>query len=249
MATATLLEVVQEVMSDLSMDEINAIDDTVDSLQVATIVKGVWTELVSLSDTTRNSTFFRIDATGVSSPTVLTLPNNVQAVNQIDYDSRLELTDPVKYVTLEYVEPADFFRQSNGLDEDDTEVELVTHTSGVKYKVYNDRHPTKFTVYNSNYILCDSYYSALDTNLQQSKTRCLGVVEPTFSLTDDYVIDLDTTMLQLLKEKSKARAFSRLKQIRDADAERSARRLEIRAQAAKDKLRGGFRYPNYSRKG
>lgn len=248
MATATLLSIVQDVMSDTSMDEVDSIEDTVDSLQVASIVKGVWLELVSLNDLPRNATFFQINATGTSTPTVLSLPDTVQEVQSIEYDSRSALTDPVKYVNLNYVEPAEFFSRTNGLDEDDTEVELISHSSGVTYKVYNDRHPTYFTIYGGKYVLCDSYLSDLDNNLQQSKTRCLGVLEPAFTMDDAFVIELDTTMLHLLREKSTARVFARLQKMRDADSERAARRLEIRAQNTKDKLRGGLKYPDYGRR-
>lgn len=248
MPSETLLSIVQDVMSDASMDEVDSISDTVDSLQVANIVRGVWQEVIALADMPKHASFGQLDATSTSTPTVLSIPTGVVSLSDVAYDSRSALTDPVNYVTLTYVEPQEFFRRTNGLDEDETEVELVSHSSGVTYKVMNDRNPTFYTVYNNRYILCNAYLNTLDTNLQQAKTRAMMVTEPTFSLTDGYTIDLDITLMSLLKEKSKARVFSRLKQTRDADAERSARRLEIRAQTTKDRLRGGVSYPNYGRK-
>lgn len=248
MPSMTLLQVVQDVMSDCSMDEIDSIEDTVESLQVANIVRGVWQEIQDVNDLNKRAGFFQLDATSTTSPTVLTIPSSVSSIESFEYDRRLLLTDSVLYGKVQYISPTEFFRRSNSLDENDSEVELVSHSSGVTYKVHNDRHPSVFTVYNNKYVLCDAYYSTLDTNLQQSKTRCTGLVEATWSNTDTYVIDLDNSLMLLLCEKSKARVFSRLKKARDADAEKTARRLEIRAHRTKDKLRGGINYPNYGRK-
>jgi hypothetical protein len=89
--------------------------------------------------------------------------------------------------------------------------------------------------------------STLDNNLQQSKTKCLGMVESTWSNTDAFTLDLDNNLMLLLIEKSKARVFSRIKQVRDADAEKTTRRLETRAFANKDRLRGNAKFPDFGR--
>jgi hypothetical protein len=54
--------------------------------------------------------------------------------------------------------------------------------------------------------------------------------------------------MQLLLQKTKVKVLRLIKQMTDADTERSARRLEIRANTTKDKQRGGQRYPDYGRR-
>lgn len=248
MPSMTLLEAVQDVMSDCSMDEVNSISDTVEATQVANIVKNVWQEIQDRRDLPKRASIFQLSATGASTPTVLTMPDDVSFLESFEYDVRESLTDDVEYRIIGYVEPLEFFRRSNGLSEAESDVDLVTHSSGVTYKVYNDKQPSYYTVYNNKYILCDSYFSTLDTNLQSSKTRCLGLVEAQFTVDDTYVIDLDNSLMLYLLEKSKARVFSRLKKQRDLDAESTAKRLEIRARKTSDKLRGGVSYANFGRK-
>ena len=43
----TLLEIVQEILSDMDSDEVNSIDDTVESQQVASIVRSAYMALMS----------------------------------------------------------------------------------------------------------------------------------------------------------------------------------------------------------
>ncbi len=42
----TLLEIVQEILSDMDSDEVNSIDDTTESEQVATIVKSTYLSMM-----------------------------------------------------------------------------------------------------------------------------------------------------------------------------------------------------------
>lgn len=248
MPSITLLNAVKDVLSDTGLDEINSISDNVESLMVANFIKGAYYEILELADVPRTLTFFQLDATNASTPTVLSIPETVVQIQSIEYDKRESLTDPVTYGTIHYVTPAEFFRRSNALDEGETNVELISHSSGVTYKVRNDKHPSVYTVYNNKYVLCDSYYSDLDANLQQSKTRVYGETEPVWSVDDAHTIDLDNHLMQLLLQKAKVRTLSRIKGERDAETERSARRLEIRASTTKDKRRAGVKYPDYGRR-
>ena len=43
----TLLEIVQEILSDMDSDEVNSIDDTVESQQVASIVRSAYMAIMS----------------------------------------------------------------------------------------------------------------------------------------------------------------------------------------------------------
>ncbi len=78
----TLLEIVQSVLSSMDSDEINSIDDTVESQQVVEIVKTVYDDIISRSDLNSNKTLFNlIGSTDPSKPTLMTRPEGIDRVD------------------------------------------------------------------------------------------------------------------------------------------------------------------------
>ena len=249
MALKTLLQVVQDVMSETGYDEVNSIGDTVDADQVANIVRAVYEEIRELSDLPASFTFFQLDATSTSTPTVMTLPDGVQEIKELEYNVQESVSDPDNYKPIPVIPLIEFYRRTNALDDTETNVTTITVAGRTAYKILNDIAPSFCTVYNDKYVLFNAYDSSLETNLQQSKSRCVGFVEDTWSHTDSYQIPLSTQLTRLLIEKSKARVNSSLRQVESPEVSRTARRLEVRAIGTKD--RTGSRQivtPNYGRR-
>ena len=57
-----LIEYVQDILSSMDSDEVNSISDTVESMQVATILKNCYEELVANIELPEEYTLFHLDS-------------------------------------------------------------------------------------------------------------------------------------------------------------------------------------------
>ncbi len=95
MATPTLLEMTQNILSSLSSDEVSSISDTVESLQVANIIKNKYFDIVNRSDPPKMDQLFQLTASGDNSkPTLMYMPSTVTRVNWIKYFNSGTSGDP-----------------------------------------------------------------------------------------------------------------------------------------------------------
>ena len=80
----TLNEMVKIIMSAMDSDEINSIDDTIESTQVALLIKGVFFDIATDIGLPEHETLFELTESGTSlQPTLMTLPERVTRVNWI----------------------------------------------------------------------------------------------------------------------------------------------------------------------
>jgi len=105
-------------------------------------------------------------------------------------------------------------------------IEVLDPLSSAKLYIRNDKNPRYYTSFDDQYIICDSYDASVDTTLQTNKTRCWGTVTPTFSLTDDFVPDIDEVLFPYLLAEAKSACFSLFKAGSDPKVEQAARRLK-----------------------
>ena len=249
MPNKTLGSLVQDILSDMSADMVDDITDTEEAMQVARIVRSEFYAMVDEYDLPGKQSLFQIEATTTTTPTHMTIPERVTYVRQVEYDSRDDvLTEPVKYVKIEYVEPEEFLRRSSGLDGDDSSVDTITDPSGVSLKIINNQHPSFYTSFENDTLVLNSYKSTLDTNLQTSKTRCFGMQDVVLTLDNDSTIDLESQLFSELEARARMVCFVRLKQSRDPTSERTARKLAVRQQRTKYRQDGYQGYPGFGRK-
>ena len=78
MARMNLLQIVQSIMSDMDTDNVNSINDTIEALQVAQIVKDTFYELISRRDWPHLNKLFVLNSVSVTArPNYLKLPDGV----------------------------------------------------------------------------------------------------------------------------------------------------------------------------
>lgn len=252
----TLLQLTQDVLSSMDADEVTSITDTVESEQVATIVKQVYFDIVHSQSLSEHKNLFNLTATSVSTPTVLTRPDDVMELEWFKYNKRTstDTTDVWEYV--HYLEPAAFLDLVHGFDQTATEVDSFTLT-GDSYSttiyIENDRAPDYWTSFDDSYVVCDAYDSAADTTgLVASKTSCFGKLLPTWTHEDGFTPDLDAEQFRLLYNEAKAMAWAEMKQTMHAKAEKRVREGKIHLNRKKQDLPGGdstwaLSLPNYGR--
>lgn len=237
MKKMTLLEIVQNILSAMDSDEVNSISDTIESMQVAEVVKETYYEQFTNPQEKELKKLIKIDDAGIlASPNYLELQEDVIILDWLKYkDTRNE----DKYKDVTYVLPEEFFEivlRNKSTDNDVTST--LDPVSGVTYYIKNNICPTYFTILNTNYIVTDSYDATYEDTLHQAKTVAFGYVAPDFELVDTFTPELDPKKFPLLLAEAKSTCFINFKQISSSKEEQRARRQRVRLNNDRDRFSG-----------
>lgn len=86
MPTQTLLDMTQEILSHLSSDEVNSISDTTESLQVATIIKRKYFDIVARASLPEHTQLIQLTPSNDDTmPVLMTVPDEVNSIEWIKY--------------------------------------------------------------------------------------------------------------------------------------------------------------------
>jgi hypothetical protein len=238
MAKKTLLQMVQNILSAMDSDEVNSISDTVESLQVAEIVRETYEDLTATLSIPERRALVRLEGVAdVLRPNYLKIPDTVKDITWIRYNNT-ELT---------YKSPEEFVNYVLSIEGDIT----VTDFNDVTYTVRNDRDPVYWTCFDDEHLVFDALNQSLESTLQESNSLAYAELNNIFQMEDDFVADLDDNMFPLFLSEAKATCFINLKQVSNAKEEQRARRQLVRVQnefnrtATKNPI---DRLPNYGRR-
>jgi hypothetical protein len=249
MATMTLLDIVQDILSDLDSDEVNSISDTVEATQVAQIVKTTYFNIIDGKDWPQLFQFFQLEASGTTSrPTYMRLPTNVINLIYVKYNVRTTNDTFDKFQELKYKTPVEFMRLVDARHSDASNVTVVTDATGIKFNILNDTNPTFYTSFDNEHIILDAFDSAVDSTSQTSKTQCYGKVYPTWTMEDTFIPDLPIQAFSYLLNESKSIAFVVLKQSPNPKAEQHSVTQRRRMSEEAWRLRNGVLLPDFGRK-
>ena len=250
MPKLTLLQITQDILNDLDSDEVNSIDDTIESQQIAQIVKTVYYQLIDGKDWPHLHQLVQLDPPSTTAyPTRMKIPEDVVKIQWVKYNKRKDTDTKDKYLDITYLDTKDFLDYCNNRDSSASNVDTVVDiNSGISILIKNDAAPLYYTSFDDEYIYFDSYDSNVDTTLQNSKTQCFGMIHPTFTLDDSFVPDLPIQAFSYLVAEAKATAFVMLKQTSNTKAEQHSLTQKRRISMEKWKLGGGITVPDYGRK-
>jgi hypothetical protein len=151
----TLLQIVQNILSDMDSEDVNSISDSIYLNMVSTRMIPEHQELmrlVSLSDSTK--------------PTHFQVPDGVKRIDLIRYN--VKATSGNEFREIEYIEPLTFLTLNNEGDD----VIVVNDVNGsTPILIRNDKMPNFYTSFDDLHIVMDSYDSAVDQILAESKTQ------------------------------------------------------------------------------
>ena len=245
----TLLEMVQEILSDMDSDNVNSILDTFESEQVAQIIKSTFYAMISNRDWPHLKELIQLTPSGDTSlPTHMFVPENVSKMVSINYNTIGVGETRKRYQPVRYMEPDDFLRLTNQENSDSSLVDVIVDPTGVELLIRNDRHPTRYTSFDDNTLVFNAYDKAVDDTLQNSKTQARAYVTPSWSMTDTFIPDLPVDAFIALVEEAKSRAMIKLKQMEDPKAEQEARRQQRWLSRNDWRVKGGIKYPDYGRR-
>lgn len=246
----TLLEMTQDILSDMDSDEVNSINDSVESLQVAQIIKSTYYNIIDGRDYDFLYELFQLEASGNSDrPTHMKLPENIIDLKYIKYNTRKSTDTKDKYVKIKYLMPEDFMEIVDKRDSSKSDVTVVTDATGISINIKNDKAPEYFTSFDDENLVFDAYDSVLDTTLQKNKTQCHGKRSVTFTLLDTFTPDLPVQMFTYLLAEAKSNCFATLKQLPNAKAEQVSVSQKRRMSQDAWRLKNGIHYQNYGRMG
>lgn len=244
-----LLEITQDILNSMDSDEVNTITETVESNQVAQIVKTTYYELISRRDWPHLKELFQLEASGDNTkPTHMAIPESVQETRDINYNKRKSTDTQDKYNSVQYMFPEEFLRLTNSRDSSASNVLTVVDYTGVDLYVLTDKAPQFWTSFDDDNIVFDSHDIAVDTTLQASKTQCFGIRQPLWTNSDTFIPDLPVEAFPLLVAEAKSVAQFQVRQMLDQKSEQQAQRQRFRMSQKSWRAHKQDRYPNYGRR-
>lgn len=245
----TLLEMTQDILSDMNSDEVNSISDSLEATQVANIIKSTYYNIIDGRDYPWLKELFQLASSGTSQrPTHMTLPSTVIDLEWIKYNSRKTTDTKDKYLKIEYKTPEDFLQVTDARNSGSSNVVTVSDPSGIKIYVYNDRFPQYFTSFDDETLVFDSFNSTVDSTLITSKTQCYGKKSVVFTMSDAFIPDLPVQMFSYLLNEAKSNCFFTLKQMPNQKVEQAAVSQKRRMSQEAWRIKNGISYPHYGRK-
>jgi hypothetical protein len=245
----TLLEMVQNILSDMDSEEINSISDSNEAEQIAQVVKNTYFNMIATRFIPEHSQTIKLDSfSSTARPTHFKFPERVKNIKSLDYNVSKKVGG-VEYRRLKYLDPDEFFGLSDNRDSLASNVKQVADvTSGTTLLIRTDVMPMYYTSFDNDNIVLDSYDSTVDAILTSAKTRAYGVKYPTFdSFSNTFVPDMDATMFPFLLAEAKSTAMSLFKSGSDPKIEQAARRQKAYVQNDMHKVNTGRPKNNYGR--
>ena len=228
---STLLQVVQSILSDMDSESVNAIADSVEAQQVASVVEDTYFNIIAARDIPEHNKLIPlVSLSSTARPTHFTYPARTKQLMRVDYNTGTASSPD--YREIVYVEPLVFIERM-----DETAKKVTTVDQSVELFVATDKDPSYYTSFNDNHIIMDAYDVSVEATLASNKTRAFCAIYPTFSQTDSFAIDLDQTLMPLLLAEAKSACMSLFKGGSDPKVEQSARRLKSYVQNDQYKTR------------
>lgn len=225
----TLLDLTQTILSSMDSVEANSITDSVESQQVAKIIRTVYFDIINRANLPENFSLKNLDPSGDSTkPVIMYVPVDVAEVKWLKYDSRTTADTDVQYELITFQSMEEFLNNMDMMDQDATNVGSFTLTtnglSTSTFMYWTDRAPKYCTSFNDNTLIFDAYDSTVDSTLQSSKSRAYCKLIIPFQMLDTFTPNLDEPQFQLLLNEAKSLAWAELKQSAHPKAEQSAKR-------------------------
>ena len=237
----TLLEIVQDILSDMDSEEVNSISDSNEARQVARIVQTTFYNLIATREIPEHEELLKLTPASDSNfPTHFEYTDNVKEITDVWYED----SDGF-YREVRWIEPLDFLNRTDRVTEDF--VTVFDKNGGTKLRIKNDANPTFYTSFDDKWIVMNSYDSSVDSTLQFSKVRAYGTVYPAFTIADSYTPDLDSTLFPYLVSEAKSTAMSLLKGQTDPKVDQQSRRQKSYMQNDQFKSERGNKRVNYGR--
>lgn len=225
----TLLQIVQDVLSEGDFDTVSTWDETIESTQIGNMAKTVFFELHANGLVKSHDVLKNPDA--ATGATYLKIPTDVTEVYWLRDDSQNK--------DLVFLQPTNFIAK---LDTGGTGV-VDPGDGGLTLPFNLTTAPTYWTSFDDEYIAFDT----ADTSITNTDIFMYCQSEPTFTLADATVPDLPTDMGAYFLAEVKSRSMVALNQEVNPKVEMTARELKANASRRNFVSEGTIRTPKFGR--
>ena len=246
----TLLAIVQNILNDMDSDDVNSISDTVESLQVAEIVRQAYVDMISNRNWPHMARLMQLEPSIDSAqPTLARVPERVKELDFVKYDKRKADDNRKDYQDVHWLDPEDFLNYLNQRNSSADNIQVVNYNDGVELLIINDKAPEYWTSFDDQYVVFDSFNEDVESTIQNTKTQVRAYLTPEWTLADDFIPDLPVEAFSKLVAEAKSNAFLTLKQVSNQKAEATSQRQGRWLSRKAWTTRGGVKYPDYGRRG
>lgn len=222
-----LLEMVQDILSDMDGDFVESINDTDEATQVAQIIKSTYLAMMSNRNWPHTARAINLEPfSDTDLPNYLRINEEIKEVISVYYDKARLGDTRLNYTQIPYIDPDQFLRFTNNRNNNDVNTRVIIDPSGIKYMISTNKAPEYYTSFNDTDMVFDSYDSGVDSTLQASKVQARAYVIPSFEMSDDFIPDLPGEAFSALIEEAKSKAMMKLKSTQDVKAEQEASRQQ-----------------------
>lgn len=171
--------------------------------------------------------------------------------NWVIFNSNNNAVAGYKYIKILSIES--FFDMVNKFDPAENNVQSYTFTDNSNnFNLYykTNRQPQNCCIISNYYVLFDSFDNTQDNALQASKTLVYGQIVPPFSMSDNFIPDIDDQDFALLINEATSAAFIELKQQPNPKVEQETKRqwsAVMRNKAVVNKPTPFEEFPNFGR--
>lgn len=197
----------QNILSALDSDPVDGIDDTVEAVQVAELIKEAYFELISQREWPFLFKLATLQSLGdLNNPTKMKIPDTWNKIKWIKYNKK----------NVQWLDPQTFNDIIN------TRVMQTGVINSNGYIINQD--PQYWTSYDDQYIIFDGYNKSVDDTLQSSKSIAYGIERVSWTHLDTFIPPIPEKFFPTLLAEAKSQAFVNLKQQANAREERKATR-------------------------
>ena len=240
----TLLQIVQNILSDMDSEDVNSISDSIEAEQIASVVRDVYYNMVSTRMIPEHQELTKLVSLSNSArPTHFQVPESVKRIDLLRYN--ISTTGGTDFKEIKYIEPLLFLT----LNKDGGNTATVYDVNGnTPILIRNDKMPDYYTSFDDLHIVMDSYNSSVDNILSANKTQALCHKIPTFTISDSYTPDIDEVLFPYLIAEAKSTCFSLFKSGVDQKIEQAARRQKSYMQSDMYRVKKENKRPYYGRR-
>lgn len=214
MAKMSLLDMVQEILSDMNSDNVNSISDTEEAEQVARIIRSTFRNLYNDRMWPHTAQMVKLSSMADSNrPTHMKMLDSVEEIHLVKYDVRTSVSDPIKFRDILYMEPMDFLDMVMLRDASKDYAQTVIDIHGTPLIIHTNAPPTYWTTFDDEHMVFDSFDATMDSVLQEDKTQVYGYVEPDFRFEDDFVPDVPLKYFPYFLSEAKSTCFLKIKEV------------------------------------
>lgn len=249
MSKPTLLDLTQRVAVFCNAGSVNTINDTRESLQIATIIKETFEDLIMRNEIRTSQVLLQLQSVSdVNKPTHLLMQPEVLTVDLLKYkkpDGTL--------IDLQYKPAIDFVEDSLHLNPEEEPIQTVTDFSGILFNVRTDKDPQYWTIFENGseeYVVLNSLNREFEDTIEGIHVVAYGRIMPEFKLEDTFIPPLSTQQFPVLLSRSKVAAAKELKnQFNEIEYDKARKQFIQVSQQHESQFRGTTTWNNREKTG